>query len=250
MSIVPLLAAGLNFLGKRSEAKAQNRLEMAKYKNLRKAAEAGGFHPLAVLQAGGSVNMQAGPRLLTSLSASNAFDALEDEYTGEAEKQRKRVQVEDEIRELERERLKYEVASSMRTRPTIGTIGTMDEGGTRNGGPGQRPEQRPGYWSGDTIPVVGPTNDVLRMPVRLAERLGLKQWDPLIADDMEGLAGDEVSQAMFADWLVSNGLKVRGGNEDGKEIYTTGDLWDSITSRLPRIQSEITKPKGWRGVNN
>lgn len=123
MSIVPflpLIGGALDFLGKRSQAKRQNALEMQKYANLRKAAEAGGFHPLAVLQSGGSVNMQAGPRLLTSLSQSNAFDALEAEYTGEAAKARDRQNVRDEIERLEMERLKHDVAQQHMTRPTIG----------------------------------------------------------------------------------------------------------------------------------
>lgn len=118
----PLLKAGLGFLGQRSQAKAQNRMEMMKYANLRKAAELGGFHPLAVLQSGGSVNMQAAPRLLTSLSQANAFDALEDEITGEGAKKRERQSVRDEIERLERDRLKHEVAAATRTRPSIGTM--------------------------------------------------------------------------------------------------------------------------------
>lgn len=121
----PLLKAGLGFLGQRSQAKRQNRLEMSKYVNLRKAAEAGGFHPLAVLQAGGSVNMQAGPRLFTSLSQANAFDALEEEISGEGAKNRERQSVRDEIERLERDRLKYEVAAATRTRPSIGNFGKI-----------------------------------------------------------------------------------------------------------------------------
>lgn len=235
---------------KRKQAKRQNAMEMNKYANLRKAAEAGGFHPLAVLQAGGSVNMQAAPRLLTSLSASNAFDALEDEISGEGAKARERQDVRDEIERLEAQRLKYEVAASTRTRPTIGP---MDEGGTRFGGPSQRPEARPGYWTGKSVPVVDPTGNTIQMPARLAERLGIKAWDPIIADDMEGIAGDEISQVLFGDWLAANGLKMRGGNQDGTDVYSSGDLWDDIKGavRPPRIPSSATtKPKGWRGLNN
>lgn len=115
----------------KKQVKRQNALEMQKYANLRTAAEAGGFHPLAVLQSGGSVNMQAAPRLLTSLSATNAFDALENEITGEGAKARERQNVRDEIERLERERLKHEVAAATRTRPTIGEYGTLNSG---NGG--------------------------------------------------------------------------------------------------------------------
>lgn len=107
----------------RKQVKRQNAFEMQKYANLRKAAELGGFHPLAVLNAGGGFNMQAAPRLLTALSASNAFDALEDEISGKAAKDRERQDVRDEIERLERDRLKYEIAASTRTRPTIGTYG-------------------------------------------------------------------------------------------------------------------------------
>lgn len=109
----------------RKQVNAQNAMEMNKYVNLRKAAEKGGFHPLAVLNAGGGVNMQAAPRLLTSLSQANAFDALENEISGEGAKARDRQSVRDEIERLERERLKYDVAAATRTRPTIGNFGNI-----------------------------------------------------------------------------------------------------------------------------
>lgn len=114
--------------GERKRVKRQNAMEMNKYANLRTAAERGGFHPLAVLQAGGSVNQTAAPRLLTSLSQANAFDALENEISGEAAKARERQNVRDEIERLERERLRHEVAAATRTRPTIGEYGTINSG--------------------------------------------------------------------------------------------------------------------------
>lgn len=118
---------GDSILGNRSERKrvaAQNQLEMEKFVRLRKAAEDGGFHPLEALRAGGTVDAQAAPRLMSTLAASNSFDALENELTGEGARQRRRQQVDDEIRERELERLKIETA-----RGIIGPDGTL--GGNR-----------------------------------------------------------------------------------------------------------------------
>jgi hypothetical protein len=94
---------------------------MNKYVRLREASERVGFHPLETLRAGGSVDARAAPRLLTSLSAYNAFDLLEDEISGEGAKERRRMEVEDEIRERELERLKQSVVAGVRTTPTLAT---------------------------------------------------------------------------------------------------------------------------------
>lgn len=118
-------------LGQRSDdrraAGKQNALDMQKFVRLRKAAEMGGFHPLEALRSGQSIPASTGGRLQSSLSNSNAFDALEDELTGEGARQRKRESVEDEIRERELDKQRYDVAqqqtnqsSITRTRPLLG----------------------------------------------------------------------------------------------------------------------------------
>ena len=96
-----------------------NALEMQKFVRLRKAADLGGFHPLEALRSGQSVNAQAAPSLLSTLSASNSFDALENEITGEGAKARRRQEVDDEIQERELERL--EIANGILGQTTIRT---------------------------------------------------------------------------------------------------------------------------------
>lgn len=143
------------YIGQRNQTREQNKLEMDKFARLRKAADKGGFHPLEVLRAGGSVNTQAGPRLLTSLSATNAFDALEDEITGEAARERHRQEVKDEILERELE-IQRTVAKGYRTTPSIAPTGrtwqadappssatpevTPPKGATTFGSPVQKPD--------------------------------------------------------------------------------------------------------------
>jgi hypothetical protein len=114
---------------KKKQVGAQNALEMDKYVRLRDAAERGGFHPLEVLRSGGEVATQASPRLLTSLSSANAFDALEGEFSGKAAAERNRQNVRDELERLEAERLKYDVVQRVFTRPTIGGL-AVPPGGT------------------------------------------------------------------------------------------------------------------------
>jgi hypothetical protein len=106
-------------------AKDQNKAEANKFVRLRAAAEKGGFHPLEALRAGYEVGWSS-PRLVSGLARANAFDAFEDELTGEAAKQRRREQVDDELRERQLEILKYDVArqqlgeASIRNVPTKG----------------------------------------------------------------------------------------------------------------------------------
>jgi hypothetical protein len=106
---------------KKDQVNDQNALDMQKYVRLRKAAEDGGFHPLEALRSGGSVPAAAAPRLFSTLSASNAFDALEDEITGEAARERRRQEVIDEINERELERAQQSVARGVMTTPTLAT---------------------------------------------------------------------------------------------------------------------------------
>lgn len=220
-------------IGKRSEAKRSNAAELNKYVRLREASERGGYHPLETLRAGGEVQHTTAPRIMTSLAMGNSFDALEAEFTGEAAKERARAAVDDEIRERQLENLRL---SQQRTVGTIKTNEPYDERGTRIGGPSAPPQPRPGFWTGKSIPVVLPTGDTLQMPERLANRLDVKQWDPVIADDLEALAGDEISQVLFGDWLASNGLVVRDGNIEKQDIYTTGDAMRDVDEFLKRPQ--------------
>jgi len=208
---------------------AQNRLNSQSLVRLRQSAEDAGFHPLEALRAGASVPHTAGPRLWTSLSKNNVFDTLEDELTGEGAKQRRRQQVEDEIRERELERLEVDIANSQINRPTVGGNGRpILHGSPKQGMENRRPPQKPGYWTGPSIPVKLPTGDTLQMPKRLADRLDIAQWDPVIADDFEAIAGDEISQVIFGDWLASNGLVVRNGNIEKSDVYTTGDAAEDV----------------------
>lgn len=109
--VVAAVAGGLiNHASEKSRVREQNRLNMGELLRTRKAAEEAGFHPLEALRAGATVQQSAGPRLMSSLMASGAFDALEDELTGERAKREKRAEVDDEIRELERQRLRFNVA--------------------------------------------------------------------------------------------------------------------------------------------
>lgn len=120
----------------KKRTKDQNRLEMDKFVRLRKAAERGGFHPLSVLQAGGTVDATAAPRLLTSLSSTNAFDALENEISGDAAKERERQRINDEIAARELENLKIGIARSYQNQSSIpsGASGPPDYNG-REGNP-------------------------------------------------------------------------------------------------------------------
>lgn len=163
--------------GQRAQVREQNKLEATKFERLRKAAEKGGFHPLEVLRAGGSVNTQAQPRLLTSLSATNAFDALEDEYTGEAAKERHRQGVRDEILERELE-IQRAVAQTYRTRPTIGN--TADTIAAENGWPSPQdaapgggfrtgPNRRPVIGGGNEKDEVEPGNASITDMSRIGE---------------------------------------------------------------------------------
>lgn len=219
---------------RRKEVAAQNQLEMQKYTRLRSAAEAGGFHPLEVLRAGGEVNATAAPRLMSTLAASNAFDTLAEEVSGEGAAKRKRQEVEDEIRERELEILRQQAAGGVINQSTINTNRPPKLPTPAVGMDKAKPQQRPGYWTGESIPVVMPTGDTINMPKRLAERLGVKQWDPIIADDLEAIAGDEISQVIFGDWLASNGLILRNGNIEKKDVYTTGDLVDDVSDTFRR----------------
>lgn len=112
-----LIGGGLDGLAagkeKRDAIKKANKSEMDKYVRLREAAERGGYHPLEVLRAGGSVGYTARPSLMSSLASTNAFDALEHEITGEGAKERKRQQVEDEIRERQLEQMKNETVAQL-----------------------------------------------------------------------------------------------------------------------------------------
>lgn len=109
----------LGHASERSDARRYNRAEMDKFLRLREAAERGGFHPLEALRAGYSVDTQHAPRLLSSLARSNSFDALENELTGQAAKDRRRQQVRDEILERELEIMKTEVARRQINNPTV-----------------------------------------------------------------------------------------------------------------------------------
>jgi len=102
-------SVGDAFLGHsqaKKEARRANAAEMNKFVRLRDASERAGYHPLETLRAGGSVGQVQAPRLISSLVASNAFDALENEISGEGARQRKRAEVDDEIRERQLENLR------------------------------------------------------------------------------------------------------------------------------------------------
>lgn len=104
---------------KKKEIGAQNAAEMDKYVRLREAADRGGIHVLEALRAGGEVRQQTAPRLLTTLSANNSFDALEREISGEAAADRKRQRVADEIAERELENMRIATARSVFASPTL-----------------------------------------------------------------------------------------------------------------------------------
>lgn len=111
-------ALGGSYDSRRAAGK-QNALDMQKFVRLRKAAEDGGFHPLEALRSGQSIPAGTGSRLFSSLSNSNAFDVLEDELTGEGAKQRNRESVEDEIRERELDKQRYDVAQQQKNESSI-----------------------------------------------------------------------------------------------------------------------------------
>lgn len=128
MAIPPaVISGGFKLLGgilggrsRRREIERQNQLEMEKFVRLRQAAEAGGFHPLEALRAGAEVQATARPGIMSSIAASGALDVLENELTGEGARQRRRQEVDDEIRERELERLKIETARGIIGQATIG----------------------------------------------------------------------------------------------------------------------------------
>lgn len=227
---------GDQYLSNRADAKTvayQNNLNIRQFRRLRRAADKGGIHVLEALRSGASVPAQAPPRLMSTLARTDAFDELESVLTGEQAAQDKRVQIEDEIRERELDLLRHRVAGTMTNqaspnhgRPPVETFPNFEA--DKSG----RPQQRPGYWSGKTIPVNTPTHTV-QMPVAIADRLGLKAWDPVTSQDLEDLTGDELSQLFFADYFGTNALKVREGNTDGEETTTSGDMFDALSPPQP-----------------
>lgn len=158
MAINPaFITGGLQLLGgilggksRQREVARQNELEMQKFVRLRQAAEAGGFHPLEALRSGAEVQATARPGIMSSIAASGAFDTLENELTGEGARQRRRAQVDDEIRERELERLKLETAR--------GIIGTATVGGNR---PPKLPAQKVGGGSNNGWSNNGASNNGL-----------------------------------------------------------------------------------------
>jgi len=135
---------------KKKETQAQNALEMDKFVRLREASERGGFHPLETLRAGGQVQANAAPRLYTSLSQSNAFDALENEISGEGAKARERQRIDDEIQARELERL--EIANAQMTQPTVRSNTPFRPPLGSQGGAPRRPSTPPFIEPGKDAP--------------------------------------------------------------------------------------------------
>lgn len=260
----PLVGAGLSAVGgaidgkrERNAQRAQN-AENAKYDaqrfiRLRKQATAGGFHPLEALRAGGASGESGPPRLATSFASQNLFDPLIDEVSGERARRENAQTVEDEIRRVERDRLKattlgIQLENQRRARlPTglapNGTPPFIEDPTTRGTiGPDSPSKSRPdGYWSTDeTIPVNLPVpnehgSTLTKFPKRLAERLDVSPFDPIISDDLEAIAGDEISQVVFGDWLASNGLQMRkDGTIDKNESLSSGQVKQQVKDYFNR----------------
>jgi hypothetical protein len=210
-----------------------NRLsQRGQYKEIRREAAKGMFHPLELLRAGGGIagSTPLASTMVQSMAAqNNSFDQIDRLLTGQVAAAARASQLKNNI-----ERIKADEARR-------GTLrkGAPDEEYVQRQphGPGT-PMARPTVWNGGSITLVGP-NGPAKFPKRYADYFGVKDGDPLTIDLMEQLVGDEVGQLIFADIAANIGLGIRVGDDRHKD-RTLGNMTGSFSSMFDR--KPLTSP--------
>lgn len=100
----------------RQHAKNSAAYDANRFVRLRQAAEAGGFHPLEALRAGGASPTTAAPRLMSNTASANAFDYFEQQA----------AQKRDDLLRAEQDAEKKRNAANNSLRGSLGTRGATE----------------------------------------------------------------------------------------------------------------------------
>lgn len=204
------------------------------FKRLRKNAEAGGFHPLAALGGYGPGGMVA-PASITgtgrapvasSAGIQNAFDAVADALSGTWAAESARQKTQTEVAEINEDIQRRKVSTQFGTQPVVDGPAQTGDGGDRRTLMQRLGENDPTnpylLWTEDGTAYVGSWEDYpkiplstswgenIMIPANVAYHAGLSYGSPLTAEFAEDVAGDELGQALFGDWLATNGISIRG----------------------------------------
>lgn len=215
----PVGSAIGGFVGGSIDGNKAKRTSETYYSDLSRRAKAGGFHPLEALRAGGGATYGTTGQYGSAVASANAFDLAEDLL----------VQQESQKHEEKMNAALKQVGVDTQKRGSTQSNEYVDDYTSEldpRYGRTKGPKPAPGYWAGDTIPVVTPMGDRVKLPKRLADRLGVKPFDAVIADDLEAIGGDELAQLGFADWFASNIYRFRldDPTQGGSESTESGDL--------------------------
>lgn len=210
---------------------------------IREGAEKSGFNPLTYLgvnggsvggysgAGGGGGSAMAAPLASFAASLGDAAGALfENSETTEEAEQKTIKSVKQQQQRLEREQ-----AAGGGAADVVEDLGGSDAIGMAN----VRPEGKPGMWSKGNFPVILPDGTPGEIPAKLAERLKLRPWDVLMAEDYEAIGGDELGQVAYlpraagAMQQVFGGLTGYGMDERMRRL----DRWDG--GMLPDLSTGV-----------
>lgn len=103
-----------------------------------------------------------------------------------------------------------------------------------------------GAWSDyPTIKVSVPwIEGGMDFPEPLARKFDLVHGMPLTADIIEDIAGDELGQVMFADWLATNGLEIRGMDTKTQQKVIAGYILGGMERARRVVDPDFALERG------
>jgi hypothetical protein len=172
-----LIGAGASLLGASKARKAARYDNQIHFQTHRASAEAAGFNPLTALEAtGGSFGGSGGPPPLASAELiADAVTSIHDEFTGRADEARKRVELENDLLEIQVEQLRSGVAPAAQGPAQLNTRGNA---ATRVG------TTRRSAGTGEPYTQGNPAFDMVGNPLTPSLTFGGRDWqsDPDTSD--------------------------------------------------------------------
>lgn len=254
-SVAPSLVGGMFGLAQQREANKGTDLVQ-----LRNSALRAGFNPLTVLTATGGAGFQ---RNFSPDLASGAFVA--DAVARGLDTVFNRPAVDRAAERIRQSQFRRDAAAVSAVNRLPRPFGYSLTAGVAGGGvPGAVSPALSGAFSPRPVPRPVTVHDYatgfdLSVPARVAERLGLRNGDAIIAEDFEAIAGDLPSEVLGitrgADSFGSYGIRTLRRRADDARASLADGARSLASGRAPRASSGSSsgrdpwqRPAGWRGA--